>query len=161
MRFRKTTQSGSNLADHGVDQNEVVTTDEVVEETRYNEDVVTDHRRSWYYESLPARVNSVLFAIMAAIVGLLALRFALIAFAANRSSGFVDFILDVSYVFMAPFNGAFADRTWDEGILEMDTLLAMGVWFIGFVLLTVLVNALLPKYDDSGSTVSRRSVTHS
>ncbi len=156
MRYRKTTPSDPNLIDH----DEMVTTNEVVDDTHYDEAVVTDRRRSWYYDSLPARVNSVLFAVLAVVAGLLSLRFALIAFSANRTSGFVDFILDVSYPFMAPFNGAFADRTWDEGIIELDTLLAMGVWFIGFVLLAVLVNALLPKHDDSGTRVERTRVTH-
>ncbi len=156
MRYRRTTQNDPNLIDHG----DVVTTNEVVDETHVDEAVVTDHRRSWAYDSLPTRVNSVLFAVFAVIAGLLALRFALIAFGANTTSGFVDFILDVSYPFMAPFNGAFTDRAWDEGILEYDTLLAMGVWFIGFVLLTVLVNALLPKYDDSGTRIERTRMTH-
>lgn len=154
MRYRRTTQRDPNLIDH----DEVVTTNEVVDESQYGEDVV--QQRSWYYGSLPARVNSVLFAVLSGILGLLALRFALIAFGANRTSGFVDFILDLSYVFMAPFNGAFADRSWDEGIIELDTLLAMGVWTIGFLLLAMLINAILPRYDDSGTRVTRSRVTH-
>jgi hypothetical protein len=157
MRYRRTTQRDPNLIDH----DDVMTTNEVVDQSHYDEDVVTDQRRSWYYGSLPARVNSVLFAVLAAIEGLLALRFALLAFGANATSGFVEFIYDVSYVFMAPFNGAFADRTWDEGIIELDTLLAMGVWAIGFLLLAMLVNAILPRYDDSGTRVTRSRVTHS
>lgn len=157
MRYRRTTQRDPNLVEH----DDVETTNEVVDDSHYDEDVVTDSRRSWYHESLAARVNSILFAVLAGILGLLGLRFLLLAFEANPTSGFVEFILDVPYVFMAPFNGAFADRTWEQGIVELDTLLAMGVWSIGFILLALLVNAVLPRYDDSGTRVSRRRVTHS
>ena len=44
MRYRKTTPSDPNLIDH----DEMVTTNEVVDDTHYDEAVVTDRRRSWY-----------------------------------------------------------------------------------------------------------------
>ena len=114
-----------------------------------------------YYDSLPARVNTVLLAIGFAIEGLLALRFLLVAFGASRTSGFVDFILNVSWPFVRPFSNAFSNRTWDKGIVEINTLLAMGVWFLGFAVLAMLINALLPRYDASGERIHRERVTHS
>jgi hypothetical protein len=116
---------------------------------------------SGYFDSLPARVNSVLFAVLVAIEGLLALRFFLVAFGASTTSGFVDFILDVSYPFMRPFENAFANRTWDEGIIEVNTLLAMGVWLLAFMLIAMLVNAVLPRIDHGETRVERRRFTHS
>jgi hypothetical protein len=114
-----------------------------------------------YYESLPARVSAVLTALMLALEGLLALRFVLAAFGANPNSGFVDFVRDVSWPFVRPFDGAFANRTWDEGIIEVSTLLAMGVWFLVFALIMLLVNALMPRFYSDDVRVARRHVTHS
>ncbi len=101
-----------------------------------------------YLASLPARVNMVLAALITALEALLGLRFALYAFGASNSSSFVRFIKDVSWPFVRPFSSAFRNRTWDQGIIEVNTLLAMGVWLIAFLLLTALINAAVP--DTSG-----------
>ena len=112
-----------------------------------------------YLASLPARVNMVLFALLVALESLLGLRFALIAFGANTSSSFVRFIRNVSWPFVRPFSSAFSNRSWDQGIIEVNTLLAMGVWLIAFLLLTALVNAALP--DTSGHyRFGRRHMSH-
>jgi uncharacterized protein YggT (Ycf19 family) len=58
------------------------------------------------------RVNSVVFAVLAVIESLLAVRFMLLAFGANRRNEFVDFVMDVSWPFLRPFDGAFRDRMW-------------------------------------------------
>jgi hypothetical protein len=127
-------------------------------ETTDRTDIV-EHRRGLFEGDIAGRVNSVLFAVLFAIEALLATRFALVAFGANRDSGFVDFVLDVSWPFVRPFDGAFANRTWDEGIIEVSTLLAMGVWFVVFSLLALLINAIMPRFYGPDSTY-RRSVTH-
>jgi hypothetical protein len=112
-----------------------------------------------YLASLPARVNMVLFALLVALEALLGLRFALYAFGASNSSSFVRFIKDVSWPFVRPFSSAFSNRTWDQGIIEVNTLLAMGVWLLAFVLVMALVNAALP--DTSGHyRYGRRHMSH-
>ena len=111
--------------------------------------------RSAYWDSLALRVNSVLFVLLLGLEALLALRFALLAFGANLANDFVDFVMDVSWPFVRPFDGAFANRTWDEGIVEVNTLLAMGVYLLGFVLLALLINALLPHGHSDDSTIRR------
>ena len=101
----------------------------------------------------------VLFALLVALEALLGLRFALIAFGANTSSSFVRFIRNVSWPFVRPFSSAFSNRSWDQGIIEVNTLLAMGVWLLAFVLLAALVNAALP--DTSGHyRFGRRHMSH-
>ena len=112
------------------------------------------------YDSLAGRVNTLLFAALFALEALLATRFALAAFGASRTSGFVDFIYDISYPFVRPFQNAFADRTWDEGIIEVSTLLAMGVWMVAFILIGMVLGALLPKVGTSETRVRHDSVTH-
>lgn len=140
----------------------VVRDDTVVDTGPAYAETVTERRSGFtFYDSLPARINTVLFAGLTAIEALLALRFALLAFGANRDSGFVDFIMDLSYPFAGPFFGVFTNRTWDEGIIELNTLLAMGVWLLVFSLAAMLVNALVPRtYDDGTTGVTRRRVMH-
>jgi hypothetical protein len=145
---------------------------EVVKRTGYDEapvrndavydDAVTTERHysASYFDSLPARVNAVLFAFLLGLESLLTLRFVLAAFGANPNNSFVDFIRDVSWPFVRPFDGAFSNRTWDEGVIEVSTLLAMGIWFLAFALVMLLVNAVLPRIEEDGATVHRRRVTH-
>ena len=133
---------------------------EPVSRAAYDEDVVEERRSGWYYGSLSGRINSVLFAVAAMLEALLALRFMLVAFGANRTSGFVDFVMDVSWPFVRPFDNAFSKRTWDQGIIEPGTLLAMAVWLLAFVLIAMLISAVVPHVDDSGARVRRRRVSH-
>jgi hypothetical protein len=118
--------------------------------------------RSWWGVDVAGRVNSVLFALLVALETLLGLRFALLAFGANLSNGFVDFIMDVSWPFVRPFDGAFANRTWDEGVIDVNTLLAMGVWLLAFAIVMMLVAALLPRWTESYSErpARRRRIEH-
>lgn len=118
--------------------------------------------RSWWGVDVAGRVNSVLVALLVALETLLGLRFALLAFGANLANGFVDFIMDVSWPFVRPFDGAFANRTWDEGVIEVNTLLAMGVWLLVFAIVMMLVAALLPRWTESYSErpVRRRRIEH-
>ena len=139
-----------------------VTRDEYVEEARVApaHAEYVEEQGDTYMASLPARVNTVLFALLTALEALLGLRFALYAFGASNSSSFVRFIKDVSWPFVRPFSSAFRNRTRAQGIIEVNTLLAMGVWLLGFLLLTALINAALP--DTSGHyRFGRRHMTHS
>jgi len=124
------------------------------------EDTVVERHSTVIFDSLAGRVNAVLFALLLALETLLALRFTLVAFGANPNSGFVDFILDVSRPFVAPFDNVFSNRTWDEGVVEVNTLLAMGVYFIAFLLVMMLVNAILPRIYAGEDTSHRTRATH-
>jgi hypothetical protein len=123
-----------------------------------DEEAVADRRvtTTRHLETLPARVNAVLFALLLALEGLLAFRFVLVAFGANRSSGFVDFIHDVSWPLVRPFDNVFRNRIWDQGVIEPSTLLAMGVYFLLFLLAVLLVNALLPNFEEHDAAVVDR-----
>ena len=114
---------------------------------------------AWSMGPLSSRINSVLAVILIALEALLAVRFALAAFGASPASGFVDFVRDLSWPFVRPFYDAFANRTWEEGIIEPGTLLAMGVWAVVFLVIALLVNALVPDTETGGERVTRRRVT--
>ncbi len=122
-----------------------------------DDEVFADSRLTTaYLESLPARINAALFAILLVIEGLLTFRFALAAFGANRSSGFVSFVHDVSRPFVRPFDNAFRNRVWHQGVIEPSTLLAMGVYVVVFLLVAVLVSAVVPDVEERGAAVVRR-----
>ena len=71
-----------------------------------------------------------------------------------------DFILDISYPFVRPFTNAFVNRTWDQGIIEVSTLLAMGVWFLVFALVALVLNAIVPNMRSSETRVHRERGAH-
>ena len=127
----------------------------VVDETVTSQRVVATRS----YDSLGTRINTIMGAVLLSLEGLMAVRFLLVAFGANPNSGFVDFIMNVSWPFVRPFSNAFANRTWDQGIIEVNTLLAMGVWLLGFALVALLINAVLPKYDETGERIQRDRTT--
>lgn len=133
--------------------------EERVTEPAIEESVMTD-RHFGYLSSFPARVNAVLFAVLVAVEALIGLRFTMLAFGASRSSGFVRFIYDFSWPFVRPFSNAFSNRTTDSGLIEVSSLLAMGVWLLLFILVSLIVNALLPHVEDRDSSVRRERVTH-
>lgn len=106
---------------------------------------VAGERSGGYLETLPERLGAVGFAVMAALEGLLGMRVLLRAFNANPDSGFVGFIYDVSWPFARPFANVFSDRSWGDGVVEVSTLVAMGVYFLCFAFVGMLVAALAPR----------------
>jgi uncharacterized protein YggT (Ycf19 family) len=108
---------------------------------------VAGERSGAYFETLPERLRAVGAVLLTAIEGLLAIRFLLRAFGANTNSGFVGFISDVSWPFMRPFTNIFTNRSWDQGVIEVSTIVAMGVYFLIFALIGMLVTALVPRLN--------------
>lgn len=106
---------------------------------------ISGGRVGGYFETLPERMSAVGLVILTAIEGLLGMRFLLHAFGANPSSGFVGFIDDVSWPFAGPFSNVFSNRSWEQGIIEVSTLVAMGFFFVLFAILGMLVTALAPR----------------
>ena len=108
---------------------------------------VSNGRIGGYFETLPERMSAVGFVILTIIEGLLGMRFLLHAFGANPNSGFVGFIDDVSWPFAGPFSNVFSNRSWDQGIIEVSTLVAMGFFLVLFAVLGMLITALAPRLD--------------
>jgi uncharacterized protein YggT (Ycf19 family) len=74
---------------------------------------------------LSARIIYYLFGIIEAV---LALRLIFRLLAANASNGFVSFIYDLSYAFVAPFRGIFPQLAYGNSVLEPSTLVAMLIY---------------------------------
>lgn len=72
----------------------------------------------------------VVYYLAGVIIALLALRFVFLLLGANRGSGFVDFLYDVSAVFVAPFNGIFGEPTFGASYVETSSIVAIVVYAI-------------------------------
>ncbi|MDB5175706.1 MAG: YggT family protein [Candidatus Saccharibacteria bacterium] len=79
--------------------------------------------------------------IAGVLLVLLAFRFVLILFGANKGNGFVDFIYSVSYPFARPFFGMFGyDLQYGVARVEISTLVAMAVYGLVAYAIIKLVN---------------------
>lgn len=83
----------------------------------------------------------------------LAFRVFLLAFSANPSSGFVEFIYRTSADFLQPFRGIFPPRTVGEtGYLDVSALFAIIVYGLvawGFSALIGYINSKISQYHTS------------
>ena len=70
----------------------------------------------------------IVYYIGGVIIALIALRFLFLLLGANRGSGFVDFIYDVSSFFVAPFVGIFGEPTLGVSYVETSSIVAIVVY---------------------------------
>jgi len=94
------------------------------------------------------RVLSLLFGILAVLIGLLILLLLLVA---NQQNSIVDFVYDITEPFAAPFRGIFNFDTVSPGggsVLDVAAVVAL----IGWLLIYVLLMAIL-RLGDRRTTV--------
>lgn len=94
------------------------------------------------------RVLSLLFGILAVLIGL---RILLLLLVANQQNSIVDFVYDVTEPFVAPFRGIFNFDTVSPGgnsVLDVAAVVAL----IGWLLIYVLLMAIL-RLGDRRTTV--------
>lgn len=101
------------------------------------DDTVVADRGAEHGMNVIARVISLLGGILLA---LLAIRFLLSLFGANRGNGFADFIYNVTHPFVSPFFGLFNyTEQFGRSRFEYETLIAMVVYGLVIALLVRLV----------------------
>lgn len=88
------------------------------------------------------RVVSLLFAVLAVLIGL---RILLLLFVANPGNAIVDFIYSVTEPFVAPFRGMFSFDQVSAGDATLD--IAAVVALIGWLLIYLLLMAILSLGD--------------
>jgi uncharacterized protein YggT (Ycf19 family) len=91
------------------------------------------------------RVVSLLFGILAVLIGL---RILLLLLVANQQNSIVDFVFDVTEPFVAPFRGIFNFDTVSPGggsVLDVAAVVAL----IGWLLIYILIMAILRLGDRS------------
>jgi hypothetical protein len=74
---------------------------------------------------LSARIINYLFGVIETV---LALRLIFRLLAANLGNGFVSFVYDLSYAFIAPFRGIFPQFSYGNSVLESGTLVGMVIY---------------------------------
>lgn len=95
------------------------------------------------------RVVSLLFGILAVLIGL---RILLLLLVANQQNAIVDFVYDITEPFVAPFRGIFNFDTVSPGggsVLDVAAVVAL----IGWLLIYVLIMAILRLGDRRTTTV--------
>ena len=112
-------------------------------------DVAAERRLVFY------QVTRVMWTILGLIEILLGLRFVLKLIAANAESGFGALIYGVSGVFTAPFAGLVTTPASGGNILEVTTLIAMGVYALFF---WIIVRVTRIVADRPSSRTATRSV---
>lgn len=80
----------------------------------------------------------IVYYIGGVIIAIIALRFLFLLLGANRGSGFVDFIYDLSSIFVAPFVGIFGEPTFGVSYVETSSIVAIVV----YALITVGIGKL-------------------
>lgn len=87
------------------------------------------------------KVNSIVWFVIGVIEALLIVRFLLLLLGAN-ATGFVSFIYNLSYPFVAPFVGIFPLDATGRSYFDTATIVAMLVWALLGLLITGVINLL-------------------
>ena len=102
-----------------------------------------------------SQVTRIIWTILGILEILLGLRFLLKLIAANADSGFAVFIYGIAGPFVAPFAGLVGTPTSGGTILEVTTLIAMGVYALLF---WIIVRVLRVAADRPSARTVTRSV---
>jgi YggT family protein len=99
-------------------------------------------------------VNSIVMTVLGILEILLGLRFVLKLIAANPDSGFSVFIYGITKLFVAPFAFLVGTPTAGGSVVEITTLLAMGIYALFFwIVLRIIV--IIATGRPSARTVTR------
>jgi hypothetical protein len=118
---------------------------------------VVDQRSVRSLSFSAATVNGLLGIVLLALESVIATRFLLLTFGASRSSGFVRFVFDLSWPFVRPYSSAFRTHSWNQGIIEPASLLAIGVYAIVVAFSMLVVRAVVPEVRERHAVQTVRS----
>jgi uncharacterized membrane protein len=100
---------------------------------------------SGYHESVGSWISRVVMFVFGVIELLILVRFVLLLVGANTQSGFVQWIHQISAIFMAPFNAIFGTQTINGAVFEWSALVAIAVYALIAWLIVALIRALTPN----------------
>lgn len=96
------------------------------------------------------RIKQAIWSVVYIIEALIFFRFLLIVFSANEASGFVQFVFEISNLFIKPFANIFTnDFVYQDYVINMNLILAMIVYYIVAWIATRLI-VLVRPLSDSG-----------
>src|SRR5512143_1529053 len=103
-----------------------------------------------------AQIIQIMWTAVGILEILLGLRFMLKLIAANPGSGFASFIYGITGVFTAPFNTMLGSPASEGSILEVTTLIAMGVYALFF---WVVARVIVIASERTSARTTTRSVS--
>lgn len=110
---------------------------EPMENTTPTEPVESVNPRTEHRMTVAERV---IYLVGGIVLGLMAIRFLLSLFGANRVNGFADFIYSVTHPFVSPFFGLFNyTEQFGRSRFEFETLIAIAFYGLVMVVLARLV----------------------
>ena len=101
--------------------------------------------RSGSCESVGSWVSRVVMFVFGVVELLLLVRFFLVLVGANTQTGFVQWIRDLSGIFMAPFQAILGIQTINGEVFEWSALVAIAVYAVIAWLIVALIRALTPR----------------
>ena len=107
-----------------------------------------------------SRVTQIIWIILGIIEILLGLRFLLKLIAANPDSGFAVFIYGITKLFIAPFALLVGTPTAGGSVLEVTTLIGMGVYALFVWVVVRLIQVVANRPSARTVTRSERTDTH-
>jgi len=96
-------------------------------------------------ESVGSWISRVVMFVFGVVELLLLVRFFLLLVGANTQTGFVQWIHDLSGIFMAPFNAILGIQTINGAVFEWSALVAIVVYAVIAWLIVALIRALTPR----------------
>ena len=97
-------------------------------------------------ESAGSWLSRVVMFVFGVVELLILVRFFLLLVGANTQTGFVQWIHDMSGIFMAPFNAILGVQTIDGATFEWSALVAIVVYAVLAWLIVALIRALTPRH---------------
>ena len=107
-----------------------------------------------------SRVTQIIWIILGILEILLGLRFVLKLIAANSQAGFAVFIYGITKLFIAPFALLVGTPTAGDSILEVTTLIAMGVYALLIWVIVRIIQVATNRPSARTVTRSERTDTH-
>jgi YggT family protein len=101
------------------------------------------------------RINAFIWFLSGLVMILIGIRVFLKATGANAANGFANFIYNLTSYFVYPFHTLFGNPQGEGAVLEITSLVAIGVYFLITLALVALINIL---FTDSGGTRIRRTI---
>lgn len=121
---------------------------EYVEQT--TEDAVAERM------NLIGKINGIIWLLFGILEALIGMRVILKLLEANPFNGFVNFVYDITYPFLAPFFGIVGTPGAIGSVLEVSSLIAMLVYlFIAWVITSLIRLVMTPSKVKSTKTYRR------
>jgi hypothetical protein len=116
-------------------------------------DVAAERRMQTY------QITRILWGVLALLEIMLGLRFVLKLIGANAASGFGTLVYGTTELFVAPFTGLLSFWSAGDMILELTTLVAMGIYALVFWGLVRVLGMVMERTGARTVTRSTREVT--